>query len=99
MTECGECKGFPVCDSDCDKGSALAAKHYQQVGEQPIEIMQNKMTHEQFVGFLRGNVIKYACRMGYKDEPLKDAQKAAQYAKWLCMAVDGKKINPMEGAK
>lgn len=78
-------------------GHAKAAAHYQHSeGEQPIQIMQNNMTKQQFIGFLRGNVIKYACRMGYKDSEVKDAQKAAQYAKWLCYALEGKKINPME---
>ena len=43
-------------------GTATSATHYQLLTQQPIEIMQRLMTHEQFVGFLWGNVIKYALR-------------------------------------
>ena len=40
--------------------------HYQGDVE-PIELMQAQMTREAFMGFLRGNIIKYASRFGKKD--------------------------------
>ncbi|MEA4834979.1 MAG: DUF3310 domain-containing protein [Anaeromusa sp.] len=46
---------------EIEDGTAIGAKHYQLTGAQPIEIMQNVMTAEEFVGFLRGNIIKYTC--------------------------------------
>ena len=55
------------------------------------------MTTEEFFGYLRGNVIKYSLRMGHKDSKAKDAQKAAQYSKWLSQALAGKTIDPREG--
>lgn len=82
-----------------EDGTAKGATHYQGKGDQPIEIMQNKMTHEQFIGFLRGNVIKYIIRIGCKDDDIKDAQKAAQYATWLCQALNGETVNPMAEQK
>lgn len=70
-------------------------KHYQ--GEiQPIEVMQANMTNEEFIGFLRGNVIKYALRMGKKDAPLKETYKIIRYATWLAKAQLQEKINPRE---
>ena len=39
--------------------------HYQGDVE-PIELMQAQMTREAFMGFLRGNIIKYASRFGKK---------------------------------
>ena len=39
--------------------------HYQGAVE-PIELMQAQMTQEAFMGFLRGNIIKYASRFGKK---------------------------------
>ena len=75
-------------------GMATAAKHYQLLTQQPIEIMQRLMTHEQFIGFLWGNCIKYALRLGHKDDAKTDAGKLAQYSKWLMQAENGETIKP-----
>lgn len=75
-------------------GSAATSKHYQVGSKQPIEIMQEVMSHEEFQGFLRGNVIKYALRLGHKDKAVKEAAKIEQYAKWLREALEGKTIDP-----
>jgi hypothetical protein len=40
------------------------------------------MTHEEFVGFLKGNIIKYSMRQGRKDGS-DDANKALHYAEKL----------------
>lgn len=50
---------------------------------QPIELMQAQMEPKVFRGFLLGNIIKYASRMGKKDSAVKDAVKIARYADWL----------------
>lgn len=68
-------------------------KHYIS-DHQPIETMQSNMTHDEMIGFLKGNIIKYACRCGKKDEPLKEAEKIKQYAEWLCIVLSGGTINP-----
>ena len=68
-------------------------KHYVS-DHQPIETMQANMTNEEFIGFLKGNIIKYACRCGKKDEPLKEAEKIKQYAEWLCVALSDGTIDP-----
>lgn len=75
-------------------GSAKTSTHYQVGSKQPIEIMQEVMSPEEFQGFCRGNVIKYALRLGHKDDPVKEAGKIEQYAKWLRMALEGKTIDP-----
>lgn len=79
------------------EGTSLAAIHYQKANIQPIEIMQMHLHSEQFIGFLRGNVIKYSLRMGLKDSEVSNAEKACQYAKWLVQALKGETIKPMEG--
>ena len=71
----------------------LKNKHYIS-DHQPIETMQSNMTHDEMIGFLKGNIIKYACRCGKKDEPLKEAEKIKQYAEWLCIVLSGGTINP-----
>lgn len=67
--------------------------HYQ-TRIQPIETMQANMTPEEFQGFCKGCIIKYACRCGRKDEPLKEAEKIVDYAKWLVASLKGEIINP-----
>lgn len=56
--------------------------HYQGA-VQPIQLMQEQMTREAFMGFLRGNIIKYASRCGKKDDIIKETAKLLQYAVWL----------------
>lgn len=70
-----------------------ANKHYV-TAHQPIEVMQANMTHDELIGFLKGNIIKYACRCGRKDAPLKEAEKIKQYAEWLCVVLSGDTIDP-----
>ena len=56
--------------------------------------MQANMSPEEFQGFCKGNIIKYSCRCGKKDDPLKDAQKIVDYANWLVSSLKGEIINP-----
>ena len=74
--------------------------HYDTL-HQPIETMQANMTPEAFRGYLRGNIIKYTCRMGRKDgeAELKEAKKIQDYAKWLVESLEGKTIDPREEGK
>lgn len=67
--------------------------HYQGDVE-PIELMQAQMSREAFMGFLRGNIIKYASRFGKKDEMAKEATKIRVYAEWLEVAAKGDNVNP-----
>lgn len=67
--------------------------HYQ-TAHQPIEVMQANMTHAELIGFLKGNIIKYACRCGRKDDALKEADKIKRYAAWLVDVLQGKTIDP-----
>jgi hypothetical protein len=53
--------------------------HYKNMAIEPWEVMENVLTHEEFVGYLKGNIIKYAMREGKKDGATKDAAKARHY--------------------
>lgn len=79
-------------------GTALGAKHYQQARIQPIQILQMYLPPEQFIGYLRGCVIKYKLRAGAKGDTMGDAEKAEQYAQWYAQALNGETIDPMAGA-
>lgn len=65
--------------------------HYQ-TSVQPIETMQANMTREELIGFLKGNIIKYVCRCGRKDDIPKETAKIKQYAVWLDDVANGKEI-------
>ena len=56
--------------------------HYTTMDIQPWEVMESVLTPEEFIGFLKGNIIKYAMRAGRK-EGTDDAAKAKHYANKL----------------
>ena len=63
--------------SDLNK-TQVGGSHYTSKAVQPWEAMQAWMTHEEFTGFLRGNVIKYIARCNEKGG-LEDLKKARHY--------------------
>ena len=79
-----------------EDGTAKGASHYQQAEIEPIEIMQMYFTKEMMLGFLIGNVIKYALRFRFKGSEEKDIEKMRQYADWAAIVEKGGKIKPRE---
>lgn len=83
---------------DQSDGTAATATHYQVDGArlQPVEMLQDILTSEEFRGWLKGNMFKYFCRAGKKPgEPYeRDMAKCLQFNEWLKQAAAGKKINP-----
>lgn len=57
--------------------------HYNQGKIECIEALESALGPEQFIGFLRGQVIKYQWRLGRKDASAQDAAKANWYGKYL----------------
>lgn len=55
--------------------------HYTALAVQPWDAMQSWMTDDQFIGYLKGNAIKYIARMGKKNSS--DLQKAQHYIQKL----------------
>lgn len=60
------------------------AKHYESLLVEPWDIMKADFTQEEWIGFLKGNIIKYVLRE--KGDNEKDAQKIQKYAKELAEA-------------
>jgi hypothetical protein len=60
----------------------IGGTHYKDMLVQPWDVMAAVMTREEFIGFLKGNVIKYSMRQGKKDGS-DDAQKAMHYMQKL----------------
>jgi len=86
----------PPIPTPAQSGTALDATHYQGGRSEPIEDMQDDFSQEGMEGFLRGNILKYVRRFGKKGPKLSDAQKIAQYAKWLVDVCEGRTIDPRE---
>lgn len=56
----------------------VGGSHYKEMPVQPWDVMEAVLTKEEFVGYLKGNVIKYSMRAGRK-EGSDDAGKAMHY--------------------
>ena len=56
----------------------VGGNHYKEMPVQPWVIMEAVLTPEEFRGYLKGNIIKYAMRQG-KKENSDDASKARHY--------------------
>jgi len=57
----------------------IDGNHYKNMSIEPWEVMESILTHEEFIGFLKGNIIKYSMRDGKKAGAYKDAEKARHY--------------------
>lgn len=57
------------------------SKHYEILAIEPWEIMEKNFTTEEFVAYLKGNIIKYTLRD--KGQALTDAEKIKHYAEKL----------------
>ena len=66
----------------------VSGNHYKEMPIQPWAVMESVLTTEEFIGFLKGNVIKYSLRAGRK-EGSDDANKARHYMLKLREVQDG----------
>jgi len=55
------------------------AEYYSKGGLETIDIIKAKLTPEQFTEYLLGNIIKYSCRLNFKGQAKRDAEKIAVY--------------------
>lgn len=67
----------------------VSGNHYKDMGIQPWTVMQAVLTEEEFIGFLKGNIIKYAMRQG-KKEGSDDAGKGMHYWQKLDEVTNGR---------
>ena len=67
------------------------SKHYEKLNIQPWEIMERNFTTEEFVAYLKGNIIKYTLRD--KGQALTDAEKIKHYAEKLIEVLEKKETD------
>ena len=63
-------------------------KHYEILAIEPWDIMKANFTTEEFVAYLKGNIIKYTLRS--KGQDLSDAEKIKHYAEKLIEVLEQK---------
>ena len=68
----------------------MGGSHYKDMPIQPWDVMQTVLSHQEFVGFLKGNYIKYSMRAGRKAgvEADLDAGKANHYREKLAEVLE-----------
>ena len=64
-------------------------KHYNQGGIECIDAIESMLTYEEFVGYLRGNSLKYRWRFRYKNG-VEDLRKAEWYENKLLKILEEK---------
>jgi hypothetical protein len=67
--------------------------HYGQGQIEAIEYIQDFLTEEEYIGYLRGNIAKYLHRWRYKNG-LEDLKKAHVYLGWLIRAQENAQTSP-----
>ncbi len=86
----------PIIDDgeDTQEGT-MHDKHYHDSIVEPILVMQDFFSHEELMGFLKGNILKYRLRAGHKgtnEEMQADLDKIRVYEKWLDAVKNGERI-------
>ena len=65
--------------------------HYGNGSIECIEYIEDFLTTEEFIGYLRGNIAKYLHRWRWKGKPMEDLKKARWYLDKLIQEVGGEK--------
>jgi hypothetical protein len=66
---------------DLAKPDMINPGHYKVGGIETIDYLRAKLTPEEYVGYCRGNALKYISRAGHKDNTAQEIDKAIWYLK------------------
>ena len=66
-----------------NKSKVIDPEYYKDGGIEVIEYIKAKLSNEEFLGFCKGNVLKYMSRHGKKHTDNHDCDKAMYYLKKL----------------
>jgi hypothetical protein len=69
----------PTMNSENVDSVQVGGTHYKDMAMQPWEVMDAMLTKEEFVGYLKGSIIKYVMRDGKKTGANDDQDKAKHY--------------------
>jgi hypothetical protein len=72
--------GMEIIDKEKDKSVISHPERYGgDTTYECIKVLEAWLPEEQYKGFLRGNALKYLCRVGKKDEVVQELKKARFY--------------------
>ena len=77
----------PAADVNKENDMVDNPEHYTFGGIETVDYLRAKLTKEEFIGWCRGNALKYLSRAGHKDEELQEYRKAAKYIEWIIDAM------------
>ena len=80
---------FVIIPSQSPSTTQIGGSHYKDLSIQPWAAMKSWLTPEEYIGFLRGNIIKYQARAHYKDSFTENLAKAAHYQQELTEFMKG----------
>lgn len=80
-------KPNPAADVNKEVDMVDNPEHYTFGGIETVDYLRAKLTKEEFVGWCRGNALKYLSRAGHKDEEIQEYRKAAKYIEWIIDAM------------
>lgn len=83
---------YDTCKKEaCEENTADMVNHppHYQGKIEAIDYIADKLSFMEYVGYLRGNIIKYLTRMMEKGAPSEDAKKAAWYLQRLIEHLEG----------
>jgi len=58
-------------------------EHYNTGSLECIDAIKGMLDHDEYIGYLRGNALKYMWRFRYKKKPIEDLRKARWYEERL----------------
>jgi len=62
----------------------LKPSHYQLFpNREAIGLVQHELSRAEYIGYLKGNILKYRLRAGKKDDTVKDIKKAMWFEREL----------------
>lgn len=85
----------PINEDEDTQEDTMHDKHYRDSVVEPILVMQDFFSHDELMGFLKGNILKYRLRAGHKgtkEEMQADMDKIRIYEKWLDAIKNGERI-------
>lgn len=65
--------------ANLDQSDPINPQHYKQYAVEVIDLIQQALTPEEFKGYLKGNMLKYRFRAGYKKDREEDLKKSNWY--------------------
>ena len=70
-------------DNSTKFDSVNRPEHYNSCKMECIDAIRGMLTHDEYIGYLRGNALKYNWRCRYKGKPIEDLRKARWYEERL----------------